>query len=243
MPAVGLTPADRDRGRCPRPPAMAGPWPAGATAPPAPPCLDLARLRRGALRPSSGLSIFGNHSGGNAGVAGRRLELVVSEQCLKSTEYRCRVRADGSRSCDEACAARLALRSPAAFASSLNSRPNWRVVSGRWSPRPGKQPALLRRDAGVIRGRPRLPPLPQQVQDLARQHYVPILAALRLHDADDHLLTVDIARPRSRATSPAPQPATIGECQHRSRLQARRHREDTLDLLGAQHRRQLLAAP
>ena len=37
-----------------------------------------------------------------------------------------------------------------------------------------------------------------------------------------------------------PQSATIGECQHRSRLQARRHDQNTLDLLRAQHWRQLL---
>src|ERR1700730_4806947 len=43
---------------------------------------------------------------------------------------------------------------------------------------PGKQPTLFRREAGVIRGRPRLPPLPQQVEDLRRQHHVPVLEAL-----------------------------------------------------------------
>ena len=59
----------------------------------------------------------------------------------------------------------------------------------------GKQPALFRRNAGVMLGRPRLPPLPQQVEDLGRQHHMSVLAAFRLHDADDHLLTVDVARP------------------------------------------------
>jgi hypothetical protein len=57
-----------------------------------------------------------------------------------------------------------------------------------------KEPALLRRDAGVVSARPDLPPLPQQIEDLCRQHHVPVLAALRLHDADDHLLTIDVAR-------------------------------------------------
>src|SRR5262249_9614003 len=64
------------------------------------------------------------------------------------------------------------------------------MIAATW-----KQPAVLRRDAGVIiRGRPRLPPLPQQLEDLRRQLHVPVLAALRPHDADDHLLTVDVAR-------------------------------------------------
>ena len=70
----------------------------------------------------------------------------------------------------------------------------------------GKQPALFRRNAGVMLGRPRLPPLPQQVEDLGRQHHVSVLAAFRLHDADDHLLTVDVARPQSRHLA-GPQPA------------------------------------
>ena len=103
----------------------------------------------------------------------------------------------------------------------------------------GKQPTLFRRKAGVIRGRPRLPPLPQQVEDLRRQHHVSILETLRLHDADDHLFTVDVARPQPHDL-PRPQSATIGEGQHRSRLQARRHDQNTLDLPGAQHGRQLL---
>src|SRR5208283_2096050 len=52
----------------------------------------------------------------------------------------------------------------------------------------GKQPTLLWRNAGVTPFRPRLPPLPQQVEDLGRKHHVPVLAAFRLHDANDHLV-------------------------------------------------------
>ena len=54
-----------------------------------------------------------------------------------SRECRCRAQADGSRSCGEAYAERAFLRSPAAFAACLNSRANWRVVSGRGLRRPG----------------------------------------------------------------------------------------------------------
>ena len=74
----------------------------------------------------------------------------------------------------------------------------------------GKQPALFGRDADVIGGRPRLPPLPQQLEELRRQHHVPVLAALRLHDADDHLLAVDVACSQSHHLA-GPQSATIGE--------------------------------
>ena len=38
-------------------------------------------------------------------------------------------------------------------------------------------------------GRPFLPPLPQQAEDLGWQHHVSILAVFRLHGANDHLLT------------------------------------------------------
>ena len=47
-------------------------------------------------------------------------------------------------------------------------------------------------------------------EDLRWQHHVPVLAALRLHDADDLLLTVDVARSQPHHFT-RPQPATIGE--------------------------------
>ena len=72
----------------------------------------------------------------------------------------------------------------------------------------GKQPASFRRDAGVTPFRPRLPPLPQQVEDLGRKHHIPVLAAFRLHDADDHLLAVNVADPQPHHFA-GPQPATI----------------------------------
>src|SRR3981189_2957832 len=87
------------------------------------------------------------------------------------------------------------------------------MVTATW-----KQPAVFRRDAAVIiRGRPRLPPLPQQLEDLRRQHHVPVLAALRLHDADDLLLTVDVPRPQPHHLA-GPPPATIRPPYHPPRL-------------------------
>jgi hypothetical protein len=58
-------------------------------------------------------------------------------------------------------------------------------------------------------------------------------------EADDHLLTVDVARPQPHHLA-RPQSATIGECQHRSRRQAGRHDQNMPDPRGAQHGRQLL---
>src|SRR5260370_40960499 len=111
------------------------------------------------------------------------------------------------------------------------------MITATW-----KQPALFWRDAGVVRGRPRLPPLPQQLQDLRWQHHVPVFLSLRLHDADDLLLAVDVARSQPHHLA-GPQPATIAQRYHRSRLHARRHVQDTLDLVSAQHRRPLLRLP
>src|SRR6476660_7860692 len=102
-----------------------------------------------------------------------------------------------------------------------------------------KQPAVFGRDAVVGRRRPHLPPLPRQLEHLRRQHHVPVLASLRLHDADNLLLAVDVTRPQPHHLAGS-QPATIGQRSQRSRLQALRHGQDTLDLLRAQHRRQPL---
>ena len=97
----------------------------------------------------------------------------------ESPECPCRAQADGSRSCGEAyaerafCAApcfRCLLEQPCELAR--RQRPTVTAT--------GKQPTLFRREAGVICGRPRLPPLPQQVEDLCRQHHVPVLETLRL---------------------------------------------------------------
>src|SRR5271166_2857701 len=93
------------------------------------------------------------------------------------------------------CALRGRLAQPRSFRRLLEQSAE--LACGHWLmiAAAGKQPALFRRNAGVMPGRPRLPPLPQQVEDLGRQHHVSVLAAFRLHDADDHLLTVDVARP------------------------------------------------
>src|SRR3974390_120189 len=68
------------------------------------------------------------------------------------------------------------------------TRGQWLMLPAAW-----KKQAVFGRNAVVIRGRSLLPPLPQQLQELRRQHHVPVLAALRLHNADDLLLAVDVA--------------------------------------------------
>src|SRR3974390_2865559 len=85
------------------------------------------------------------------------------------------------------------------------ARGHWLMMIAAW-----EKTAGFGRGAVVGRGRSSLPPLPQQLQDLRRQHHVPVLAALRLHDADNSLFAVDVTRPQPYHLT-GPQPATIGQ--------------------------------
>src|SRR4051812_20572486 len=71
----------------------------------------------------------------------------------------------------------------------------------------GKEPTLFLHDAGVTLGRPRLPPLPKQVDDLSRQH---TCRSLRPFDCTTRMIicSLSMSPARSRTTSPArsPQP-------------------------------------
>src|SRR5215467_2307765 len=60
-----------------------------------------------------------------------------------------------------------------------------------------KDPALTGRNADVVADWPLAPPFAQQYQHLVGQHDVAILAALRLHDADDPLRAVDVTDPEA----------------------------------------------
>ena len=198
----------------------------------------LGGLRRGGLRRASGLSILAMSSCRHAGGASRRVELFVSEQRLNQPNVLAVLEQMGCEGMTQRMKRdRLAqprrlrrlLEQPAELARSRRVTIN----------ATGKQPTLFRRNAGVAPGRPRLPPSPQQVEDLGRKHHITVLAAFRLHDADDHLLAVDVAGSQPHHFA-GPQPATIRERQHRACLEARRHSQNALDLLGAQHRRQRL---
>src|SRR5437764_13094954 len=86
----------------------------------------------------------------------------------------------------------------------------------------GKQPAFWQRYSRVVTRGTHLPPLPQQIEHLVRQHHIAVLAALRLLDADDVLCPVDmldlephdLARPQSAAIAKAEQDARLEACGH-----------------------------
>ena len=181
---------------------------------------------------------LGDESCRHAGVASRRVELLVPEQRLNQPNVLAVLEQMGCEGMAQRMKRdrfaqprgfRRLLEQPAELARSRRVTIN----------ATGKQPTVFRRNAGVTPVRPRLPPLPQQVEDLGRKHHIPVLAAFRLHDANDHLLAVDVAGSQPHHFA-GPQPATIRERQHRAGLEARRHGQNALDLLGAQHRRQLL---
>ena len=179
---------------------------------------------------------LGDEARRHAGVAGRRVQLLVSEQRLDQPDVLAVLEQMGREGMTQRMK-RDRLAQPRGFRRVLEQPAE--LARGQRTVATGKQPTLLWRNAGVMPFWPRLPPLSQQVEDLGRKHHVPVLAAFRLHDANDHLVAVDVADPQPRHLA-GPQPAAIGERQHRPRLEARRHVQNALDLLGAQHRRQLL---
>src|SRR6516164_3554089 len=152
---------------------------------------------------------LGNQSDRHATIAGCRLGLGMSEHGLNDTKALAALEQVGR----EGVAKRMQrnrLAQPRGFGGLLEqstelTRGQWLMLTAAW-----EQQAVFGRNAVVGRGRPRLPPLPQQLQQLRRQHHVPVLAALRLHDADDHLLAVDVTRPQPHHLA-GPQPATIGQ--------------------------------
>jgi hypothetical protein len=91
----------------------------------------------------------------------------------------------------------------------------------------GKEPAPGHRRIGIVADRALPPPLPQQAQDIRRQHHVAVLAPLALDDADDVLGAVDVAGPEADHFA-GPQAAAIGQRHNGPHLDARRHRQQTL---------------
>src|SRR5271157_1656219 len=157
---------------------------------------------------------LGDESYRHAGVARRRVELFVSKQRLNQPNVRAVLEQMGCEGMTQRMKGdRLA--QPRGFCRLLE-QPAELARSRRLTiDATGKQPTVFPRNAGVTPFWPRLPPLPQQVEDLGRKHHVPVLAAFRLHDANDHLIAVNFAGSQPRHFA-GPQPAAIRERQHRA---------------------------
>src|SRR5665647_1578947 len=102
-----------------------------------------------------------------------------------------------------------------------------------------KQPALLHRCCGIEPPPARLPPLPQQVERVRRQHDIAVLAALSLLDPNDLLRAVDVLDLQPDHLAGA-QAAAIAETEQHAHLEAARDREQAPGLVLAHHQRNLL---
>ena len=108
----------------------------------------------------------------------------------------------------------------------------------RSRPAARKQPAFLKRRCR-IEASARLPPLPQHIERLGRQHDMAVLATLGLLDANDPLRAVDMLDLQSDHLAGA-QPAAIAEAEQHSGLEARGDGQQAPRLVRAHHLRDLL---
>ena len=106
---------------------------------------------------------------------------------------------------------------------------------------PRKQPTLWQHHAAAA---PLPPPGAQQREQLGREHRIAIFAALALLDPQHHARAVHVADPERDHLGDA-QPGAIGRGERGLILRPRSRLDQTCDLLGAQHERQLarLARP
>src|SRR6478752_1213717 len=92
-----------------------------------------------------------------------------------------------------------------------------------------KQPSLLHGSCGIETPPARLPPLPQQVERVGRQHDIAVLAALGLLDPDDLLRAVDVLDLQPDHFAGA-QAAAIAETEQHAHLEAARDRLGKMQL-------------
>ena len=97
---------------------------------------------------------------------------------------------------------------PAASAASWTARLSWTRRQRLQAVHPGEQPALGQHHAAT----PALPPpLPEQFQQLRRQHRVPVLSALALFDADQQCACLSMSPVLSPTTSDTRRAGPVGD--------------------------------
>src|SRR5437588_6756666 len=102
-----------------------------------------------------------------------------------------------------------------------------------------KQPTFLDRPLLVIARGPHLPPLPQQVEHLRREHDVAVLAALRLLHANDLLRAVDMLDLEPHYLAGA-QSTAVAETEHHASLDTVGNRQQPLHFIRTYHQGNLL---
>ena len=172
---------------------------------------------------------LGDHLGGDPRVMRRRIEPLVAEQRLDHADVELAFQQMGRKAVPQGVKRRAGLdlgglggEMKDAVELARRQRVDCRTA--------GEQPALRSR---------RLPPLPQHIEQIRRQHHVAILAALPLVDADHHLGAVDVADLERHHLGGA-QAAAVGKAQQQPVLEAGSGVEQAPDLLGAEHERDLL---
>src|SRR6202163_658695 len=105
-----------------------------------------------------------------------------------------------------------------------------------------KQPAFLQWRSGIMTRWARLPPLPQQIERLGRQHDIAVLAALALLDPNDVLCAVDVLDLQPDHLAGA-QAAAIAETEQHTSIEAAGHCQQAARLVLAHHQRNLLRLP
>src|SRR5262249_24212287 len=180
----------------------------------------------------------GDHAGGNAGVAGRGLKLVMAQKRLDDPDIGTAFEQVGGKTVAQRVQAHPFLDSgpisrfieqPAELAGSYRLL----GLAAR------KQPAFLQWHARVPTRWANLSPLPPNSEPLGRQHDVAILAALRLLDANDVLRPVDVLDLQPHHFAGA-QPTAITEAEQHANLKATGDGQQATCLVRAHHLRDLL---
>ena len=179
----------------------------------------------------------GDHASGDAGVARRGVQFIVAQQRLDDSDIGAALQQMGR----EAVAQRVqrhALLDPGFISRLVEQATQLAGGHRRAGLTARKQPTFLKGRCG-IETPAHLPPLPQQIERLRRQHNIAILAALGLLDANDLLRGVDMLdlQPNHFA---ATQAAAIAETEQHTGLEARGNGQQAPRLIRAHHQRDLL---
>src|SRR5271170_6218980 len=194
----------------------------------------LARLRQQV----EGALDAGDHAGGDASVARRRVQFVVTQKRLDFANIGTALEQVGR----EAVAQRMqrhALPDPGRIGRLMEQAVELAGGDRLAALGAGKQPAFLHGRSGIVTRSARLPPLAQQIERLGRQHDIAVLAALGLLDPNDLLRAVDMLDLQPDHLAGA-QAAAIAETEQHANLEAAGDSQQAPGLVLAHHQRNLL---